>query len=250
MPKTKPAEPKTKKTAPEPKHGVRHEMVVEQLMHEATRLFAQYGVAGTSMQQLAEAVGLTRTGVYYYFKSKNEMLEALVEGFTLDTANHIENLASAEDEPGIERLKAAVHYMICKVAQSPERFRLLLTSEGAFSDELGKHHRRARRRTLNGLVTLVKQAVDEGACKPVDPELAAFSLLGTSNWVAFWHTRSLGPEGARALTPEQTADGLTPIAIGGLLADRVAPNGSPITHLLGLLREDIDRLEQIITRDP
>lgn len=250
MPKRKTADPKTKKTAPRPKSGVRHELVIEQLMHEATRLFAHYGVAGTSMQQLADAVGLTRTGIYYYFKDKNEMLEALVEGFTLDTATHIEKLVSAEDEPAIARLKAGVRYMICNVAQSPERFRLLLTSEGAFSEELGKHHRRARRRTLNGLVALVEQAVDEGACKPVDPELAAFALLGTCNWVAFWYPSRPESEGARARTPDQTADGLTAIAIGGLLSDRKAPNGYPISHLLDLLREDIDHLEQVITKSP
>lgn len=221
-------------------------MVVDELMHAAARLFAEFGVAGTSMQQLAEAVGLTRTGIYHYFKSKDEMLEALVKGFTLETARNLEQLAKEDDTAALERLRAGVRFMVLKVAQNPERFRLLLTSEGAFSEDLARAHQSARRRTLQAIIDLIGQSMEEGACQPVNPELAAFALLGTSNWVAMWYGGNPKATGVRASTPERVADELTEIAIGGLAADRRSPDGDPTAYLLSLLREDIDRLEQAI----
>jgi AcrR family transcriptional regulator len=51
---------------PTTKSAARHEMVMGQIMEAAERLFAQQGVAGTSLQELADAVGLTRSGIYHY----------------------------------------------------------------------------------------------------------------------------------------------------------------------------------------
>jgi len=53
-----------------------------QLMEATERLFAQHGVAGTSLQALADAVGLSRTSIYHYVRGKDEMPETLVEVFT------------------------------------------------------------------------------------------------------------------------------------------------------------------------
>jgi AcrR family transcriptional regulator len=228
---------------PTTKSASRHEMVMDQLMEAAERLFARQGVAGTSLQQLAEEIGLTRTGIYHYVRGKDEMLEALVRGFTLDTAENLEELAAAGDRPAIERLSEGVFNMARKVAEHPQRFRLLLTSEGAFPESLAKQYRRARRRTLAALTDLVSQAISEGSCRPVDAQLAAFSLLGTCNWIAFWYPRA---EGAGALTPEDVARKLADIALGGLITDRVAPRGDGVAHVIALLREDLSRLEHMI----
>jgi AcrR family transcriptional regulator len=214
-----------------------------QLMEAAERLFAQKGVAGTSLQELADAIGVTRTGIYHYVSGKDEMLRALVEGFTLKTAKDLEVLVKSTASPAVQRLHEGVTQMALRIAQSPQRFRLLLTAEGALPETLAKQYRSARRRTLAALEILVSQAIKEGSCKPVDPKLASFSLLGSCNWVAFWYPRA---EGLSAKTPEDVADGLANIALGGLLTDRPTPEVNGLAHMIGLLREDIDRLEHMI----
>jgi AcrR family transcriptional regulator len=228
---------------PKTKSASRHDMVLDQLMEGAERLFARQGVAGTTLQQLAEEVGLTRTGIYHYVRGKDEMLEMLVKGFTLDTAQNLEELAAARDRPAIARLREGLENMARKVAQHPQRFRVLLTSEGAFSEPLAKQYRQARRRTLAALTELVAQAISEGSCRPVDPELAAFSLAGVANWVAFWYPRA---ESAGALPPDDVAARLADIALGGIVTDRTPPNGEGIAHVIGLLREDLSRLEHMV----
>ena len=58
-----------------------------------------------------------------------------------------------------------------------------------------RDYRKARRETSAAIVDLVEQAIDEGSFRPVDPETAAFGLIGAANWVAFWYPR---PSGAGA----------------------------------------------------
>lgn len=226
---------------PKSKSGARHEMVMGQLMEAAERLFAQQGVAGTSLQELADAVGLTRTGIYHYVSGKDEMLQTLVEGFTLETARELQALAKDTSRPAIDRLREGVVQMALKVANHPQRFRLLLTSEEAFPEALAKQHRSARRSTLDALTSLVSQSISDGACRPVDPEVAAFSLAGVANWVAFWYPRK---EGAGAATPADLAAELADVALGGITADR--GDGGGVASAIALLKEDIRRLEHLL----
>jgi AcrR family transcriptional regulator len=228
---------------PTTKSAARHELVMGQIMEAAERLFAQQGVAGTSLQELADAVGLTRTGIYHYVKGKDAMLEALVRGFTVETAKDLRRLAAAEDAPAFQRLREGVTNMAERVAEHPQRFRLLLTSEGALPESLAKQYLQARRDTLRSLTELVSQSITAGSCRAVDPELAAFSLLGAANWVAFWYPRK-GGSGSQG--PHEIAEALADIALGGLLEPRGPGNADGVPHVLGLLRGDLDRLEHML----
>jgi AcrR family transcriptional regulator len=47
------------------------------LVQTALRLFAEHGVEGTSLQMIADALGVTKAAVYYHFKTKDEITEAV-----------------------------------------------------------------------------------------------------------------------------------------------------------------------------
>jgi AcrR family transcriptional regulator len=49
------------------------------LLHTALRLFTEHGVEGTSLQMIADALGITKAAVYYHFKTKAEITEAVAE---------------------------------------------------------------------------------------------------------------------------------------------------------------------------
>ena len=211
-------------------------------MVAAETLFARQGVGGTSLQELAEAVGLTRTGIYHYVKGKDELLEYLVRGFTLVTAKEVQALADETGRPALPRLRDAVIAMAVRVAEHPQRFRLLLTSEEAFPSALAKQHRRARRTTFAALSSLVTQGINDGTMNPVEPELTAFALAGVSNWVAFWY-----PHSGDERSPREVAESLANIALDGIANTRGEGSGEDaVPHALSLLREDVTRLERLI----
>src|SRR5260370_32483412 len=221
----------------------RYDMVMGQLMEAAERLFAQNGVAGTTLQDLADEVGLTRTAVYHYVKGKDQMLEVLIRGFTIETAEDLRRLRASREGLAYERLREGVTNMAERVARNPQRFRLLLTSEGALPDSLANQYLQARRETLSALTDLVSQSISAGSCRAVDPELAAFSLRAASNWVAFWYPRR---SGAGSKSPHEVAEGLADLALGVLLAGRVSSATDGVRHVLGLLRGNLGRVERML----
>jgi AcrR family transcriptional regulator len=62
----------------------RRELVENEIYEHATRLFAERGFAGTRLQDIADALGITRLALYYYVKSKDELLAKLVTEVTQD----------------------------------------------------------------------------------------------------------------------------------------------------------------------
>ncbi|TSD93633.1 TetR/AcrR family transcriptional regulator [Skermania sp. ID1734] len=185
---------------------------------------------------------MTRTGIYHYISGKDELLEQLVRGFTLVTAQHLQQLATETDRSATLRLREGVVAMATRVAEHPQRFRLLLTSEEAFPEPLAKQHRKARRATLEALSELISQAIGEGTCRPVDPELAAFSLVGVANWVAFWYPK----QKSAPASPAQVAEELADIALRGVLSDRASNGESAVGSALAFLKEDVQRLEHLL----
>ncbi|MDT7906568.1 MAG: TetR/AcrR family transcriptional regulator [Candidatus Calescibacterium sp.] len=51
----------------------------EKILKVATKLFAKYGFAGTSMDEIAERVGIRKASLYHHFSSKQEIYEELIE---------------------------------------------------------------------------------------------------------------------------------------------------------------------------
>ncbi|MFL5962439.1 MAG: TetR/AcrR family transcriptional regulator [Gaiellaceae bacterium] len=49
------------------------------ILEAALDVFSEYGFEGSSLQQIADRLGLTKAALYYHFRSKDELLEALVE---------------------------------------------------------------------------------------------------------------------------------------------------------------------------
>jgi AcrR family transcriptional regulator len=63
-----------------PTRAEQAEKTRQAVLTTAQRLFIEHGFDATSLQQIADAMGVTKANVYYYFHTKIEILEALFEG--------------------------------------------------------------------------------------------------------------------------------------------------------------------------
>ena len=52
----------------------------ERVLEAAMALFAEHGVSGTSLQMIAETMGVTKAAVYYHFRTKEEIVVAVLAG--------------------------------------------------------------------------------------------------------------------------------------------------------------------------
>ncbi|MFE2186727.1 TetR/AcrR family transcriptional regulator [Streptomyces sp. NPDC059455] len=94
----------------------RREPVENEILEHVTRLFVERGFAGTSLQDLAAAMSLTRPALYYYVKSKDELLAKLVEEVVQAPAAALQEIGSREDLDAADKLRMLVRTVATRIA--------------------------------------------------------------------------------------------------------------------------------------
>lgn len=189
---------------PRPKH--------EELQAAAVRLFRERGYHATSMQDLAEAVGVQRGSLYHYIEAKEDLLWEIM---THAMATLREGAGAALERPlsASARLRAAVSAHLRAAAQIRDELTILHV-------ELKSLSRRRRdavvamrdeyERIFRGLV---RDGVASGEFRPVDEKAAVFAMLGACNWFTQWYN----PAGAAG--HEMFAETFSGLFLDGLRAD-------------------------------
>jgi AcrR family transcriptional regulator len=169
------------------KASVRRGLVQHEIFEQAAHLFAQRGYAGTSFQDIADAVGLTRPALYHYVKSKDDLLAGLVDEITVVAAVEVAQIAQRATASATERLREIVVLLVQRQGDRGELFRLLLRSEADLPEPVAVAYATNRRAVLRSVTDVVAQGVQRGEFRPVTPSVAALGTLGIVNWVAWWY---------------------------------------------------------------
>ena len=84
--------------------GVRRTPAQSRILHAALDLFAEHGVSGTSLQMIADAVGVTKAAVYHKFKTKEEIVIAVAEMELATLENALEAAEAQADSVGARKV--------------------------------------------------------------------------------------------------------------------------------------------------
>lgn len=160
------------------------------VLREASTSFNKRGFHGTSLDDVAQRLGVTKAALYYYFPNKQAVLKAC---FDLAMEVAFENLARAKREGGNgrEKLKIALadflEYIIDEHSVS-----ITMMEEDSLTAEDFQAVKAERRRFEHALRDFVREGIKDGSIIPCDPKLAVLALLGAMNWVPRWYKPS-GP---------------------------------------------------------
>jgi AcrR family transcriptional regulator len=80
------------------------------ILDAALDVFSEHGFEGSSLQQIADRLDLTKAALYYYFRSKDELLEALVEP-AITGVDEILDACSGERDTPARRKEFMKHYL-------------------------------------------------------------------------------------------------------------------------------------------
>jgi len=218
----------------------RHGLVEQEIYEHAIRLFADRGFAGTSLQDIADTLGITRPALYYYVKSKDELLAKLAADVAGGSAAQITELATCPDLDAVGKLREIARLTVARVAAQPERFRLLIRSEADLPPELSAAYDASRRAVLKAVTGVIEDGIRAGQFRPADARIATLAIIGMGNWVACWFQPGRDNAGAVA---GQLAD--MALAAVQHVGHRTA-NGDGPAAALTTLRQDLDHLERIL----
>ena len=150
----------------------------EIIIREATRLFVEHGFHGISMRQIAEAVGMSKAGLYYHFKDKEALLLATL------TANmeRIETAVVEACQRGGSVRDRTYRAMSAIFEQTPNQ-RAIIRLASQVLGQINPDTRLEFGHIYHGLLiepidAALREGVASGEIEPVDTTLATWMLLG------------------------------------------------------------------------
>jgi len=167
----------------------------QEILRAAARLFQQQGYDGTSMNDIAEALNLSKGGLYHHFQSKEEILFNLMS-HAMDITEQqviapVKLIANPED-----RLRALIRLHIGVVLKERDReITVMLHENHPLTPLLRKRINGRKKDYVHFVENLIAEVQGQrvggpnpgSSKKTVTPRAAAFALLGMINWIYQWY---------------------------------------------------------------
>lgn len=185
-----------------------------EIYRTAAQIILRKGYDATSVNDIANALGMTKAGLYHYINGKKELLFDIMN-FGLgeldeEVATPAQSIADAE-----ARLRFMITSHARLVTRGQGAITILVDEITALTPAQNKKITHRKRAYFDRLRDTLNQLKAEGKLHDVDTTAAAFSLLGMINWLSRWYRHD------RALSEEQAAEQIVNIALHGLM--RPAP---------------------------
>lgn len=182
---------------------------LESLVRVAAGVFNERGYDGTSVDDLARGLGISKAAIYHHVSGKEELLR-LGAGRAVDGLASVVSEAAGMDSPAIDRLEHLIRGT-CAVLEAELPYVTLLVRASA-STEAGRELLERRREFDRFVAGLVKEAEREGDIRPdVDPAVTSRLLFGMVNSLVEWYQPPWRGPGS-------LADALCAVAFDGLRA--------------------------------
>ena len=153
------------------------------VIRSAAGAFRRRGYHNTSMVQIAKSLNLSKAALYYYVKSKEEILyECHI--LMYDAMDAAIKSVRGQGENGLDKLKLL--YGAFAALMTRDGLTLLAdvdSLKGAFQDNV-----LARRAKIERAVTrIVEQGMKDGSIKKADVKITVFFFMGALNWLNVWY---------------------------------------------------------------
>jgi len=163
------------------------EQTREQIIDAAEELFLTRGVARATLEQIAQAAGVTRGAIYWHFRNKTDLFDAMYCRVHDPVEDLVSQSLALEDEGAIEALRNFCVQSLLSLARDRRRRRVysILFHHCEFVDGLQESNQRLiaiQHRGLASMEALFRRAREQGSLPNVCPRLAAIvihtSMLG------------------------------------------------------------------------
>jgi AcrR family transcriptional regulator len=161
----------------------------EAILRHAARLFARRGYIGTSMNQVAEAAGLSKASLYHYYRDKYAMLVEIAVGHVTTLEALVEEVRAQRRAPA-DAVRHLIERIIDEYADAQDAHRVLTEDVRFLEPEDRARVLGAERRVVAGFAEAIGAwqpgQAEAGLTKPL-----TMLLFGMINWLFTWHR----PEG-------------------------------------------------------
>jgi TetR/AcrR family transcriptional regulator, cholesterol catabolism regulator len=159
---------------------------LQEVLKSAANIFFAKGFHATSIEDVARDVGMLKGSLYYYIKSKDDLLFQLLLAGIEDGDAYIARQIDLEGEP-VEQLERAVRAQIDYIIQNKVPFGLFLHEFDSLSGKRQHKLISVMSRYNSRFVDLVKRGQQQGKLIEGEPWLIVNGILGMCNWLYRWY---------------------------------------------------------------
>ena len=183
---------------------------IEEIRRVTAYLFAHKGYHTTSMREIARELGMDKSSLYHYFKSKEELLFKLANDAIDDCLTTLEQICSA-DIPPEDKLKKVLRFYILYYAGDQEGLILMANELNSLNEEYRSILIKKERRYVELIKDILNKLADQGKIKHIHSSIATFAFFGMVHYTINWYHR----EGSVGL--DELADLFVEIFTKGIL---------------------------------
>jgi AcrR family transcriptional regulator len=191
------------------------------ILDQACRLFATRGFDGTSIRDIANAVGISNAALYHYFADKDELYSRIVVSVIERQCAMMEQRIKASDPPGKKLrafMRAYAEFFEGNTAESIASSRSFGALEKSAQRDRAIYWRDRYEKILRDIL---QEGMDRGEFRKADVALTGRAVLSCLNWMYRWYSPS-GP-----LSPSQIADGYADILLKGIGSSETSSRKKP-----------------------
>lgn len=161
-----------------------------EILSAALRAFRDHGYHVTTLEHIADRLGVRKTALYHYFPDKEAILYACHRESLAQVHRHVEE-ARSRYARAADRLahviREHVRVMTDTLEGSTLAFEVTALAPAHQAEVIASRDRYER-----ALREIIEQGIAEGDFRPLDPKVPVFAILGAINWIARWYR----PEGS------------------------------------------------------
>ena len=158
----------------------------ERILEEAVALFYARGFTGTTLDDIAAELGVTKPFIYTHFRSKNELLAAVCLPTIQKSFAAIESAVNADGGP-TEKLRLAIDNFTRVVVERQANIAIFFREEKNLAPEALAEIIQEQKKFDRLLSQLLAEGVAAGEFDIPDISLAALAIGGMISWSYTWH---------------------------------------------------------------
>jgi len=186
------------------------------LLSVALGLFAKNGYPGTTVEDIVNKAGLTKGAFYYYFQSKEEVLEIIHNDY-IEKQIALCNKVCVDYQDPRDQIRHIAKATIINLGEYRANVSVYL-QERRFLSGAGRKVVTTKRKEVDQIFTgIIERGVECGYFRPnLEPKVIAFGIIGMYAWVINWWK----PDGDLSL--EEIADQYVDLLLSGLEDSKTA----------------------------
>jgi len=181
-----------------------------EIYRAAAQIILRKGYDATSVNDIANALGMTKAGLYHYINGKKELLFDIMNFGLGELDEEVAAPARGIADPAA-RLRFIVDAHARLVTRGQGAITILVDEVTALTPAQQRKITQSKRKYFDFLRGTLDELKASGKMQDVNTTAAAFSLLGMINWLSRWFQQG------GALDEEQAAEQVVKIALHGLL---------------------------------